>query len=109
MSFDILFGQALIDFSTAPWSRIQLVKGTHDSNQQRGINLERNCIPRLGRQFSSFPVIGDSQEQRPPVQEDEPVDVGSDSEESEEEHWQASEPESATVIRETEHFSLSPS
>ena len=46
------------------------------------------------------------------MQEDEPVDVGSDSEESEEEHWQASEPESATPkshSRETEHFSLSPS
>ena len=67
------------------------------------VGKQRNCIPRLGRQFSSFPVIGDSQEQRPPVQ------VGSDSEESEEEHWQASEPESATVIREGEHFSLSPS
>ena len=26
-----LFGQALIDFSTAPWSRIQIVKGKHDS------------------------------------------------------------------------------
>ena len=43
------------------------------------------------------------------MQEDEPVDVGSDSEESEEELGQASEPESAKVIRETEHFSLSPS
>ena len=54
-------------------------------------------------------TIADSHEQRPLVQEDELVDVGSDSEESEEEHWQASEPEPATVIRETEHFSLSPS
>ena len=104
-----LFGQALIDFSTAPWSRIQIVKGTHDSKQQRGINLERNCLPRLARQFSSFPVIGDSHEQRPLVQEDEPVALESDSEESEEELGQASEPESAKVIRETEHFSLSPS
>ena len=58
---------------------------------------------------ASFPVIGDSHEQRPLVQEDEPGDLGSDSEESEEEHWQTSEPESATVIRETEHFSLFPS
>ena len=51
----------------------------------------------------------DSHEQRPLVQEDEPVALGPDSEESEEELGQASEPESATVIRETEHFALSPS
>ena len=43
------------------------------------------------------------------MQENEPVALGSDSEESEEELGQASEPESATVIRETEHFLLSAS
>ena len=78
-----LFGQCLIDFSTESWTRVLLDKDAHHSKQQRCINLQHNSIPRLIRQFSSFSVLGASQDSQPPeIIEEETVDVGSDSEES---------------------------
>ena len=56
-----LFGQCLVNLSTNDWSRIPLDKDAHVSSEKRGINIRQKRIPRTAMQFSSFPVLSNTQ------------------------------------------------
>ena len=52
----------LIDLSTDSWPRIFIDNDAQKATQKRGINLQQKCILSSAREFSSFSVLGDSQE-----------------------------------------------
>ena len=61
-----LFGQSLVDFSTASWSSIQLKESTY-SNKSQQTRVQPKKTPRLLRSFAQSRVVSEKNSKAQPL------------------------------------------